>query len=40
MYVIVIAIQTLTYFALMKRMNEKAVIALQQEIEAQQELSR
>src|SRR5215831_19531714 len=35
-YVIVIAIQTLTYFALLKRMNEKAVIALQQEIEARE----
>jgi hypothetical protein len=39
-YVIVVAIQTLTYFSVLKRVNEKAVIALQQEIKAQQELPR
>jgi hypothetical protein len=36
-YVVVIAIQTLTYFAVLKRVNEKAVSALQQELDAHQE---
>jgi hypothetical protein len=30
---IVIAVQTLTYFSVLKRLNQRAVIVLQQEIE-------